>query len=286
MKKSFLLIPLVAMLLAGCVSNKTLDRIADTINDNDSGVPSPTAQPITKLRRSPLADIPALAGDPITIAVYNFSDKTGQRKPNDTVAVLSSAVTQGAEVFLIKALQDAGKGKWFQVIERVGLDNLVKERQLIRSQRETYEGKEAKPLSPLLVAGVMIEGGIIGYDSNIASGGAGAAMLGIGASAQYRTDVVTVVMRLISVSTGEVLVTSGATKTILSAGVSGNVMKFIDQNTMSIQLESGYNMNEQSTYAVRLATEEAVADLIKQGAAKKLWAFAVPKSTKPDGAKK
>ena len=195
-------------------------------------------------------------------------------------------MTQGAEVFLIKALQDAGKGKWFQVIERVGLDNLVKERQLIRSQRETYEGKEAKPLSPLLVAGVMIEGGIIGYDSNIASGGAGAAMLGIGATAQYRTDVVTVVMRLISVSTGEVLVTSGATKTILSAGVSGNVMKFIDQNTMSIQLESGYNMNEQSTYAVRLATEEAVADLIKQGAAKKLWAFAAPKNVKPDGVKK
>ena len=274
------------MLLTGCVSNKTLDRIADSINDNDSGVPSPTAQPITKLRRSPLADLPPLAGDPITIAVYNFSDKTGQRKPNDTVAVLSSAVTQGAEVFLIKALQDAGKGKWFQVIERVGLDNLVKERQLIRSQRETYEGKEAKPLSPLLVAGVMIEGGIIGYDSNIASGGAGAAMLGIGATAQYRTDVVTVVMRLISVSTGEVLVTSGATKTILSAGVSGNVMKFIDQNTMSIQLESGYNMNEQSTYAVRLATEEAVADLIKQGAAKKLWAFAAPKNVKPDGVKK
>ena len=274
------------MLLTGCVSNKTLDRIADSINDDDSGVPSPTAQPITKLRRSPLADLPPLAGDPITIAVYNFSDKTGQRKPNDTVAVLSSAVTQGAEVFLIKALQDAGKGKWFQVIERVGLDNLVKERQLIRSQRETYEGKEAKPLSPLLVAGVMIEGGIIGYDSNIASGGAGAAMLGIGATAQYRTDVVTVVMRLISVSTGEVLVTSGATKTILSAGVSGTVMKFIDQNTMSIQLESGYNMNEQSTYAVRLATEEAVADLIKQGAAKKLWAFAAPKNVKPDGVKK
>ena len=286
MKKSFFLIPLIAMLLTGCVSNKTLDRIADSINDNDSGVPSPTAQPITKLRRSPLADLPPLAGDPITIAVYNFSDKTGQRKPNDTVAVLSSAVTQGAEVFLIKALQDAGKGKWFQVIERVGLDNLVKERQLIRSQRETYEGKEAKPLSPLLVAGVMIEGGIIGYDSNIASGGAGAAMLGIGATVQYRTDVVTVVMRLISVSTGEVLVTSGATKTILSAGVSGNVMKFIDQNTMSIQLESGYNMNEQSTYAVRLATEEAVADLIKQGAAKKLWAFAAPKNVKPDGVKK
>ena len=271
-----LIVPLIAMMLSGCVSNTTIDRFNEAVKSADvpNTLPSPVAEPITKLARSPLSEVPNLNGPPITIAVYNFGDKTGQRKPNDNVAVLSSAVTQGSEVFLIKALQDAGKGKWFQVVERVGLDDLVKERQLIRSQRETYEGKDAKPLSPMLVAGIMIEGGIVGYDSNVGTGGVGAALLGIGANAQYRTDVVTVVMRLISVSTGEVLISSGATKTILSAGVSGNVMKFIDQGTMSIQLEAGYNMNEQSTYAVRLAIETAVVDMIKQGANKKLWTYA------------
>lgn len=278
--KTFL-VPLTALMLSGCVSNATIDKYTESLKtEMPSALPASEAEPITKLARSPLSEVPNLNGPPIAIAVYNFSDKTGQRKPNDTVAVLSSAVTQGAEVFLIKALQDVGKGKWFQVVERVGLDNLVKERQLIRSQRETYEGKDAKPLSPMLVAGIMIEGGIVGYDSNVGSGGIGAALLGISANTQYRTDVVTVVMRLISVSTGEVLVSSGATKTILSTGTGANVMKFVDKGTMSLQLEAGYNLNEQSTYAVRLAVETAVVDMIKQGATKKLWTYAVNKDSK------
>ena len=136
------------------------------------------------------AKLPDLDGPPITIAVYGFQDKTGQMKPNDKLAVFSKAVTQGAEVFLIKSLQDSKN--WFKVVERVGLDNLIKERQLIRNQREVYEGKDAKPLKPMTVAGVMIEGGIIGFDSNIRSGGNGARFLGIGGSQQYRVDEVVI----------------------------------------------------------------------------------------------
>lgn len=263
---------LVAVALTGCsLSKGTQESIA---NFPTKGSPSAEAQPITKIGVSPLSTLAPPTGPPITIAVYSFGDKTGQRKPNDRIASLSSAVTQGGEVFLIKALQDAGGGRWFRVVERVGLDDLIKERQLIRNQRETYEGKEAQPLPPMLVAGVMLQGGIVGYDSNVGSGGAGAALLGIGANAQYRTDEVTVVIRLISVQTGEVLASAGATKTILSAGVGTNVMKFVDKGTMSIQLEAGSNINEPSTYAVRVATEAAVVDLIRQGAKKKLWQFA------------
>lgn len=218
--------------------------------------------------------VPPPDGPPITIAVYNYGDKTGQRKPNDKFSVLSSAVTQGAEVFLIKALQDAGNGKWFIPVERVGLDDLVKERQLIRNQRETYEGKEAKPLSPMLVAGVMLEGGIIGYDTDTASGGAGAKMLGIGMDAAYRVDVVTVVIRLISVHTGEVLVSAGATKTIYSSTNDANLLTFVDAGTTSVQAEVGSANNEPTTVAVRLATEAAVYDMIQQGIKKQLWQYA------------
>jgi curli production assembly/transport component CsgG len=268
-----LVVSILALCLAGCAARKVVDNV-QALPASD---PSPQAKTITKTAVSELDKLPLPGGPPITIAVYNFGDKTGQRKPSDKVATLSSAVTQGAEVFLIKALQDAGQGKWFQVVERVGLDDLIKERQLIRNQRETYEGKDAKPLAPMLVAGVMIQGGIVGYDSNIASGGAGAALLGVGTNVQYRTDEVTIVLRLISVHTGEVLVSAGATKSILSAGIDNNVMKFIDQGTMSIQLEAGKNYNEPATYAVRVATEAAVVDLIKQGAQKKLWQFASTK---------
>lgn len=269
---------MLSFALAGCgVVVRKVENMEESIAAIPSTDPSPTARTITRLKVSEIDSLAGPDGPPITIAVYTFNDKTGQRKPNDKLALFSSAVTQGAEVFLIKALQDAGKGKWFQPVERVGLDDLIKERQLIRNQRETYEGKDAKPLSPMLVAGVMIQGGIVGYDSNIVSGGAGAALLGIGASAQYRTDEVTIIIRLVSVHTGEVLVSAGATKTILSAGVDGNVMKFIDQGTMSVQIEAGASINEPATYAVRVATEAAVVDMIRQGVKKKLWQFASTK---------
>ena len=261
-----IVLSIIGMLLAGCTTTIPYEA---KVPEKASALPTI----IKKSNYNELANMPPPDGPPITIAMYGFSDKTGQRKPNDKFSVLSSAVTQGGEVFLIKALQDAGRGRWFQVVERVGLDDLIKERQLIRNQRETYEGKDAKPLSPMLIAGVMVEGGIVGYDTNVQSGGEGAAMLGIGISQQYRTDIVTVVLRLVSVHTGEVLISAGATKTILSTGGSGNVLTFLDQGTMSVQLEAGNNVNEPTTYAVRLATEAAVVDMIKQGSSKGLWKF-------------
>lgn len=240
----------------------------------NSVMPSETAEIITKPRSQELPNLRGPAGPPIPIALYSFTDKTGQRKPNDKFSTFSSAVTQGSEVFLIKALQDAGKGKWFKVVERVGLDDLIKERQLIRNQRETYEGKDAKQLSPMLVAGIMLQGGIIGYDSDVGSGGMGARFLGIGANQQYRTDEVSVIIRLVSVHTGEVLLSSGASKTVYSVGTNATVMKFIDAGTHALEMEAGGNINEPTTYAVRIAIEAAVVDMIKQGIEKKLWQYA------------
>jgi curli production assembly/transport component CsgG len=215
--------------------------------------------------------LPFLDGPPMTVAVYGFRDLTGQNKPNDKLALFSKAVTQGAEVFLIKSLQDSKN--YFRVVERVGLDNLIKERQLIRNQREVYEGKEAKPLKPLTVAGIILEGGIIGYDSNIRSGGNGARFLGIGGSQQYRVDEVTVSLRLISISSGEVLMTNAVTKTIYSTAHNVGVLRFVDAGTKALELENGAAINEPTTYAVRVAIEQAVYELITEGQRKGLWSY-------------
>lgn len=229
-------------------------------------------EPVKIESKKSLADkLPLLDGPPMTVAVYGFIDKTGQNKPNEKLALFSKAVTQGAETFLIKALKDSKN--WFKVVERVGLDNLIKERQLIRNQREVYEGKEAKPLKPLTIAGIIIEGGIIGYDTNIRSGGAGARYLGIGGNQQYRVDEVVVSLRLISVSSGEILLSNSISKTIYSTAYSLGVLQFLDTGTSALELELGSAANEPTTYAVRVAIEQAVYEMIMEGEKNGLWRF-------------
>jgi len=209
----------------------------------------------------------------VPIAVYQFGDLTGQRKPSETLASFSTAVTQGAHVMLIQALKKAGNGEWFQVVERVGLDNLLKERQIIRNTREQFEGKDAKKLKGLLFAGVLLEGGVIGYDTNIETGGVGARYLGLGIHDEYRRDIVSVGIRLISVQTGEVLLAISTHKTILSTKVGLNVFRFLDMGTKLLETEIGFTQNESITYAVRKAIETSVVELVKKGEKNKLWEF-------------
>ena len=231
------------------------------------------ARVMTSVLQEKFENIPELDGPVITVGIYNFMDKTGQRKPNSNFSSLSSAVTQGAEVWVIQALQEVGNGSWFRVVERIGLDNLVKERQLIRSTREQFEDEKTRQLKPLLFAGILIEGGVVGYDSNVATGGAGARYLGIGLQTQYRVDNVTVSMRVVSVSTGEVLATISTEKTILSTSEGGSVFKFLDVGTRALEIEAGSTNNEPVNYAVKAAIEQAVVEIILLGSEKGLWNF-------------
>jgi len=233
-----------------------------------------------RVQPAPLADrmlqVPELDGKKMTIAVYTFLDKTGQRKPADNIANLSSAVTQGSEVWVIKALSEVGNETWFEVVERVGMDNLIKERQLIRNTREVYEKdlpNGPRALKPMVFAGLILEGGIIGYDSNVAVGGVGARYLGLGAQTEYRVDTVTVVMRIVSVSSGKVLLSIATEKTIASSRSGADIFKFLDMGTKLLESETGYSVNEPVNYAVRAAIEAGVVQLVYEGESKGLWAF-------------
>jgi len=226
--------------------------------------------------RDRLVAIPKLDGQPkITIAVYRFTDQTGQRKPSTKFSQLSTAVTQGGSMFVVKALKSVSDGDWFLVLEREGLDNLIKERQLIRSTRTEYDGEQqvGNILKPLVFAGLLIEGSVIGYDSNIQTGGQGARYLGIGISEQYRVDQVTVSLRLVSVQSGEILLATNVTKTIASHSKGGDVFTFLDMNTKALELESGVAVNEPVTYAIRTAIEFAILELIYDGKEKEYWKF-------------
>ena len=223
-----------------------------------------------------MSAVPPVDGKKITIAVYQFMDKTGQRKPADNIANLSSAVTQGSEVWVIKALQEVGNGTWFEVVERVGMDHLIKERQLIRNTREVYEKdlpNGPTPLKPMTFAGLILEGGIVGYDSNVSVGGVGARYLGIGAQTEYRVDTVTIVMRLVSVSTGKVLMSIATEKTIASYRSGADIFKFFDLGTKLVESEAGFSVNEPVNYAVRAAIEAGIVELVYEGERKDLWSF-------------
>ena len=209
---------------------------------------------------------------PVDVAIYSFPDLTGQNKPSDNFAEYSRAVTQGGTAFVTDAMRRAGGGRWFNVVERGGLQSLLQERQLIRATRQEFEGANAKPLPPLRFAGLLIEGGIIAYDSNVITGGIGARYLGIGLDNKYRRDMVTVSMRLVSVQNGQVLLSITTTKTIFSVGMSGNLYKFVTLDRI-VESEAGFTRNEPTQLAVREAIELAVYSLIMEGAERKLWKF-------------
>jgi len=227
---------------------------------------------ILDLQSAQLAELPPAKRKPV-IAVYrdSFQDLTGQRKSNSSFALFSTAVTQAPEALLIRALKHAANGEFFRVVERVGLDNLTKERQLIRSTRENFE--EDQKLQPLLFAGLLIQGGVINYDTNVQSGGMGARYLGIGTSKQYREDVVTISLRLVSVSTGEVLMETLVSKSIVSTSVSQDVFRFIEAGTELVEIEGGVAENEVGSIALQKAIETGVFNLIEIGIERGYWEY-------------
>ena len=236
------------------------------------GLTCPEDARVERVTLQRLLDLPK-PNQKAVVAVYSFDDLTGQRKPSNKMALFSTAVTQGADNYLIDALKSAGNGEWFVVVERNGLNNLTKERQLIKSTRETYDGKGANKLKPILYAGIILEGGIISYETDIRTGGNGARYLGIGNTNQYRVDDVTVSLRAVLVQTGEVMLNTIVSKTILSAGVSRDIFRFTELGTELVEIETGYTETEAVGYATRAAIETAVYTLIEEGLEQELWDF-------------
>ncbi|RNJ64095.1 MAG: curlin [Porphyrobacter sp. IPPAS B-1204] len=265
---SLALVSLTALTLGGCMSMPQDGRNALPTTTSLAYFPKKT-QTQTLLNQLPAPQ------RPVAIAVYGFTDQTGQFKPSEQGQTLSRAVTQGASSMLVKALQDAGNRGWFTVVERERLDNLLKERQIIGEMRKRYLGEqEVDPnaLPALLFAGVLLEGGIVGYDTNTVTGGAGAAFLGIGARTEYRQDTVTVYLRAVSVRTGEVLANVTASKTIASQALGASAFKFVGFREL-LEAEVGITSNEPDQVALQQAIEKAVYGMVLEGVELDLWRF-------------
>ena len=212
---------------------------------------------------------------PIPVVVYDFQDQTGQFKANDNFVEYSSAVTKGGLAVLVKSLIDTSDGNFFTVAERGGLNNLLKERQIIRAMRSDYsmpDGSKLPDLSPMLYGGIILEGGIIFYDSNAITGGVAAGYFGISGSTQYRRDIVSVYLRAVEVQTGKVILAVNSSKTVFSYGVSGSLLRYLSVDRL-LETEGGYSVNEPGQLAVRQAIETSVYSLIMEGALRDMWSF-------------
>ncbi|MCL7764382.1 hypothetical protein MPF19_13225 [Polaribacter sp. Z014] len=225
-----------------------------------------------KLKNFPLPQ------EPVVAAVYNFKDQTGQYKAIENGSTFSTAVSQGGTAMLNKALEDSN---WFTVVERENLSNLLNERNIIRSTRAEFTKKNNTrnntSLPALLFAGVLLEGGVISYDTNIITGGAGARYLGIGGSTEYRQDRITVYLRAVSTSNGKVLKTVYISKTILSQALALNIFKYVKFQRL-LESEVGFTKNEPVQLAMKEAIDKAVENLIIEGIIDGLWA---PKGGEP-----
>ena len=210
--------------------------------------------------------------EPVVVAVYKFRDQTGQYKPSEIGANWSTAVTQGATSILLESLEESG---WFIPIEREGLSNLLNERKIIRSSRANYTAQDQNQdqnqlLPPLLFAGVILEGGIISYETNVMTGGAGVRYFGAGGSAEYREDRVSIYLRAISTSNGRILKTVHTSKTILSQKMDAGIFRYVSLKHL-LEAEVGFTFNEPSGIAVQEAIDKAVHALIIEGMLDDLW---------------
>ena len=276
MARNLILIIMFAGLIQGCASFISPGGLSDR---NCVGFIECVEPPqVVELpTHEELRQLPPAEKMPV-VAVYSFVDLTGQRKQKGDIAMFSTAVSQGGATMLIDALKTAGDGKWFKVVERVGIDHLTRERQIVRTTREQYGEEDDTGLAPLLFAGMILEGGIIGFDTNIETGGRGARYLGIGMSQAYRRDIVTVHLRAVSTLTGEVLLNVQTSKTILSIADGYDVFKFIDMDTKLVEIEDGMTENESVTRSLRSCIEAAVLEVIYQGEKKEFWKINWPET--------
>lgn len=222
---------------------------------------------------------------PIVVAVYKFRDQTGQYKGSDTLMQYSTAVTQGATSMLTRALMEAGNGKWFTVVEREGLTDLMNERKIIQQTREMYSSNkksdaQTPSLPPLIYAPILLEGGIISYESNLLTGGIGGYYFGIGGSSEFRRDTVTTMLRAVSVKNGSILTQVDAKKTILSLELDSGLFRYIAFKRL-LQMETGISSNEPPQMAVMESIEACVYAMIIEGFINDSWNLKNKKLVKP-----
>ncbi len=118
----------------------------------------------------------------------------------------------------------------------------------------------------------IIEGGIVGYDSDEVTGGGGLRLLNIGGFGEIRKDIVTVNIRLVNVKNGTIVLNRTLSKGIYSQKIQGSSFGYIDIDKI-LETEIGFSHNEPVFEALNLTIQTAILDIIRQGVTSKIWQY-------------
>ena len=165
-------------------------------------------------------------------------------------------------------MQALHESDWFIPVEREGLQNILTERKIIRAAQA--ENDKLPELPPLTTAKIILEGGIISYDTNIKTGGIGMEYFGIGASELYREDAISIYLRAVDVRTGQVLLSVATSKKVLSQEMRAGFFRYVSYKRLA-EAEAGFTDNEPMSICVTQAIEKALSDLVLKGINKGIW---------------
>ena len=209
---------------------------------------------------------------PLTVGIYSCIDTSGQRRPDQVVQELSTAVPMDCTPYLTEAVRALRPGYVF-LVEREHVDELLRERQLatlaLNNAAEIDRSSVAHKLATLRVAEVLLVGQVVAYDRSVHQLAAGAAVNGIGASGVYVTDVITFSVRAVAVQTGEVIGQVTVTKSVTSLKIGSHFAKIY--GTDAVDIEAGGAGNEPVGIALNSAVRSAVIQLVQQGARDGWW---------------
>jgi curli production assembly/transport component CsgG len=247
---------LLSIALSGC-SDLNSEPVADARLENESILAQNT-------------DLGIPVSPPIIVGVYQFTDQTGQRAVLDRqTSEMSSAIPQGLSSMLVQELLTSGDGKWFRVVERETITTILNERQVVVA---ALGPDVEEPLQPLLLPGILITGGAVSYDRKVTQRFTGFGFASVNGRNEIYSDNVTVVLRAVSVQTGEVLESVYVSKEVLSQTNSINVLNIVNNSTLAVEV--GLVSNEPVSVAVRTAISAAVRELYIRGLARGWWSVA------------
>lgn len=256
----FLMIGLLAigLLIGGAAGGETPPPpVTEVMQDMEAVLAAPETILMSETNITTASQLLAALPEPkerIPISIYAVTDSTGQFKADGGAS--STVVTQGSTEMLITALQ---RSRQFTILDRLRFGDLMNEQNLISSSRiAPGQGPE---LGALTGANYMITGSITEYQVSKETGGIGLVIAGKGGSTEYAKASVALDLRVINLTTGEVIWAESLKGEIIGEKVGLQLFSFLGKNI--VEFETGQGKQQVINLVVRTLLEEAVFKLVQ-----------------------